>query len=119
MEPTELIPLGCLTEDSIQAFHNRGCASSRMVALQHRSPQRRSDELFRRQEHPRLRAPKSVDRLLWVAYDKHRRPTKTTPYTRITAQPSRQRTPLQGARVLELIDQNVPNPRVQPLLHPT
>ena len=65
-------------------------------------------------EEPRLRAPEAVDRLLRVAHHEHGRP-HVRAHGRL--EPALQRQPLQGVRVLELVEQDVAVAGVELVLH--
>ena len=96
----------------------------RVVAAEQVAIQPLHDKLLRGDEHLRLGATKAVDALLGVAYDEDagcpaRGATRAISSTCIPRQPSVQRLPLQRAGVLKLVDHQVFDPRVQPLLHPT
>ena len=84
-------------------------------------PSPSTDEARRRGEHARLGAPESVDALLRIADDEDARrllAARATAGAGVGRQPGVQRVPLQRAGVLELVDQQMADARVEPLLHP-
>ena len=97
------------------ADDGRGVAPG-VVAGQQVAAQAVANEGLCRAEHLRLGAAEAVDALLGVAHDEHaRRLTRAG----VARQPGVQRLPLQRVGVLEFVDQQVFDARVQPLLHPT
>ena len=66
----------------------------------------------------RLGAAKAVDALLGVTHDEHAGRSRAPARARIARQPRVQRLPLQRIGVLKLIDQQVANAGIEPLLHP-
>ena len=89
-----------------------------VVAAQAVTAQAVHHKSLRGPEHLRFRAAEAVDALLRVTHHKDRRRLGATARAGIGAEPGMQRLPLQGAGVLELVDEQLPHPRVQPLLHP-
>ncbi len=78
-------------------------------------------EIGRRLEHARLGAAKAIEALLRVADDEEARwllPARAAAGPRVRREPGMQRMPLQRARVLELVDQQVAHAQVELLLHP-
>ena len=86
-----------------------------MVATEQLAAQALPYKLLRCLEHLRLCAPETVDALLGIAHNKH---AGRIAGTAVGAEPRPQSLPLQGVGVLKLVDQQVPDARVQPLLHP-
>ena len=87
-----------------------------MVTAQQITPQAVPHKGLRRLEHLWLRPTEAVDALLRVAHQENARPWSCG--TGIGAEPTSQRLPLQGVGVLELINQQVFDAGIKPLLHP-
>ena len=86
-----------------------------VVAAQAHAAQALHHKGLRRLEHLGLCTAKSVNALLGISHHKH---TRRMPGPRIPLQPSAQGLPLQGVGVLKFVYQQMPHPRIQPLLHP-
>ena len=88
----------------------------RVVAAEQLAAESGAHEMLGGDEHLRLGAPEAIDALLGIADDEHAR--RPRPGPAVAAQPGMQRLPLQRIGVLELVDQQVRDARVEPLLHP-
>ena len=97
--------------------HARRAAPS-MVTCHQCAAQGVDDEALRGLKDARLGATEAVDALLGVADDEKARPRTAAARPGIRRQPAVQRMPLQGAGVLELVDQQVAHAGVEPFLHP-
>ena len=95
-----------------------GSVAAGVVATQQVAAQRFANKGLGRQENLGLSAPKAVDALFGIANDEHAWRFTAAATARIAGKPGRQRLPLQGAGVLELVDQQMANPRVEALLQP-
>ena len=104
-------------DSGIDRVDHRGRVAPRVVAGQPVAAQTFDDEALRRAEHLRLGPAEAVDALLGVAHQKHAGRIARTGAD-VPRQPRLQRLPLQRVGVLELVDQQVPHPRIEPLLHP-
>ena len=89
--------------------------AARVVAAQQVATQPFDDKFLRGNKHLWLGAAKAVNALLRVADQKH---AGCSPSPSVSTQPRRQGLPLQRIRVLKFIDHQMPDARVQPLLHP-
>ena len=91
--------------------------AARVVAAEHIAPQCLMHKGQRGLEHLRLGTAKAVNALLGVAHNEHAG-CRASAAARIAAQPRQQRLPLQRVGVLKLVDQQMADAGVQPLLHP-
>ena len=110
-----------LLEDRIQRGQHRRRVAAGVVAGQHVALQAVQDKVTCGFEHPRLGAPKAVNALLRIADDEHpgrRLAAAAAAGPGIARQPAMQRLPLQWAGVLELVDHQVANARIETLLQP-
>jgi hypothetical protein len=110
-----------LPEHRIDRIDHCAGIAPRVVARKVVSTQAFDDEALGGAEHARLGAAEAVDALLGVADDEHRRgllPARAAAGAGVRAEPALQRLPLQIAGVLELVDQHMAQPRIEPLLHP-
>ena len=87
-----------------------------VVAGQHIAAKGGNHKCLRGLEHLRLGAAKTVNALFWVAHQKH---AGRWPCPAIPTEPRRQCLPLQRVGVLKLVNHQMLDARVQPLLHPT
>ena len=89
--------------------------AARVVAAEQVATQTFDDKFLGRDKHLRLGATKAVNALLRVTDQKHAgRPACAA----VSTQPRRKRLPLQRVGVLEFVDHQMPDARVEPLLHP-
>ena len=89
-----------------------------MVATEQIAAQTVAHKGLRRLEHLRLGPAEPVNALLGVTHNEHAGGRATATGTRVTAQPRQERLPLQRVGVLKLVNQQMLDARVQPLLHP-
>ena len=100
----------------IDAVNHKAGIAPRMVTAQQITPQAVPHKGLGSLEHLWLRPTEAVDALLRVAHQENARPWSCG--TGIGAEPTSQRLPLQGVGVLELINQQVFDAGIKPLLHP-
>ena len=107
-----------LPHDGVDGGNHALRVAARVVAAEQVAAQPIAHKGLRGDEHLRLGPAKAVDALLGVAHDEHAGRGRPTARARIARQPRVQRLPLQRVGVLKLIDQQVANARIEPLLHP-
>jgi len=112
-----LLRLG-LPHDGVDGGNHALRVAARVVAAQEVTTQAIAHKCLCGDKDLRLGAAKAVDALLGVAHDEHAGCGRAAARARIARQPGMQRLPLQRVGVLKLIDQQVANARIQPLLHP-
>ncbi|MNX27287.1 hypothetical protein D3C86_573720 [compost metagenome] len=101
---------------AVDEAHHGTRVAVRVVAVEQFAAEPFAHELLGGDEHLRLGSAEAVDALLGVAHDEHAR--RAAARTRVGAEPAVERLPLQRVGVLELVDQQVRDARVEPLLHP-
>ena len=107
-----------LPHDGVDGGNHALRVAARVVAAQEVTTQAIAHKCLCGDKHLRLGPAKAVDALLGVAHDEHAGRGRPTTRARIARQPRVQRLPLQRVGVLKLIDQQVANARIEPLLHP-
>ena len=108
-------------EHAVDRLDHRRRIAARVIAGEDAAVEPFAHEPRGRFEHARLGAAESVDALLRVADDEDARrplPARAAARAGIAREPAVQRMPLQRARVLELVDQQMGDARVEPLLDP-
>ena len=108
-------------EDSIDRADDAGRVPTRVIAGEDAALEAVADEARRGFEDARLGAAEAVDALLRIADDEDagRRPAaRAAARAGVAREPGVQGVPLQRARVLELVDEEMADARVEPLLNP-
>ena len=109
------VVLARLAHDGVDRANHRQRVAPGVVAAEQVAAQPLDDKGLRGAKHLRLGAAKAVNALLGITHQKH---AGRRARAAIAAQPRRQRLPLQRIGVLELVNHQVANARIQPLLHP-
>ena len=117
-KPVIAVGTGSLRHHGVNGFNHLGGVAARVVAGEQIAPKPVPHKRLRCAKNLRLGAPEAVDALLRVADQKHAGRTGRAHRSAIALQPRRQRLPLQRVGVLKLVDQQMPNARIKPLLHP-
>ena len=118
MGPKTLIPIagGRLAHHSVDSANHGLAAAPGMVTGQQLTFERVTHKSLRRDKHLRLGPAKAINALLGVPHDENT--GCGAPRAGITTEPARQRLPLQRVGVLKFVNHQMPDARVQPLLHP-
>ena len=112
---------GVAAEHAVDRVDHRRRVAARVIARQDAAAEAVAHEPRGRLEHARLGAAKALDALLRITDDEDARgasPARAAARAGTAREPAVQRMPLQRARVLELVDQQVREARVEPLLDP-
>ena len=120
-KPGELAGRLRCPEHRVDRCHHGRRAAPGVVASERPAGQRLDDEVGRGAEDARFGAAKPVEALLRIADDEDRRrllAAGPAARTGIACEPALDGMPLQRARVLELVDQQMLDAAVEPLLHP-
>ncbi len=102
-----------LQEDGVDPLQHGRRVAARAIGAQHGGIEPGDEHVARGLEQARIGAAETVDRLLRVAHQEHRRPHARA---LVTAQPPLQDAPLHRVGVLEFVEQQVLVARVQPHL---